>query len=369
MGTVVVLHRGGAVTIRFDDGSDIRVTLKAGDAETCPDHELIAPELSAVVEATARGRSGAGRGASPSRSRGGGGGGGGGSRRPGRGRSGGNGARALGPGGRVLEAGEGVVLTENRARALLETDPNRLIGLVYQECHPGYGGWWKTTVIEISSERIGDGKVGKGKKDGVGVGADVEALWPVSVTVGQAAREEDGAEEGEGEGSQGSDSSSDGPEFTYKRKTSVLLSRLRAWDKHREASWQAAAAPAITPTRLPSGRTKTPSVKARAAAADAAIDAADDSDFDFDTAAVPKAGAKPAKRSNRPPASKPPPASEADTGGESRGRKTVVRSEPRGGPAAVAAVGADVTGTTEGCGGAKGEERPMKQVVKVRSAC
>ena len=133
------------------------------------------------------------------------------------------------------------MLTENRARALLDTDPGRLVGLEYQEFHPGYGRWWRTFVTEVSSERIGDGEAGGGGTNNEGAGADAEALWPLSVMVGQRARGKGGKE---GEGSEGSESS-EGPEIVYKRKTSVLLSRLRAWDKHLEASWRAAAARAF----------------------------------------------------------------------------------------------------------------------------
>lgn len=223
MATVVGVHRGSSVTVRFDDGSEARVTLSPGDAEICAD-DALAPAASEPPAPAS------------SRSRGGGGGGGG--RRPGRGVVA-KGVRALGAGGRVLGEGEGKALTEERAKALLDTAPQKLVGLVYQEHHRGYGGWWETVVTEVSEERMG-GSGGAGRdRDGGG-----NAMWPETVVVGQMDRSGEkvktkagsaAASSGEGDGDD------DEPDFVYTRKTRSLLSRLRTWDKHREAEWEATA--------------------------------------------------------------------------------------------------------------------------------
>ncbi|CAN0000443.1 unnamed protein product [Scytosiphon promiscuus] len=171
MSTVVAVHRGGGVTVRFDDGSEERVTLSPGDAETCPD-DALAPTPTTTTGSSSGG--GSSTPSSSSRSRGARGSGSGRSSlgkstRTG-GRAGGKAVRTLGPGGRVLREGEGAVLTEQRAKALLDTAPERLVGLVYQENHIGYGGWWETTVTEISEKRNQDATISK--------------LWPESVKLG-----------------------------------------------------------------------------------------------------------------------------------------------------------------------------------------
>ncbi|CAB1121015.1 unnamed protein product [Ectocarpus sp. CCAP 1310/34] len=227
MATVVGVHRGSSVTVRFDDGSKARVTLSPGDAEICADDALApaASEPPAPASSSSRG--------------GGGGGGGGGRRRPGSGVAV-KGVRALGAGGRVLGEGEGKALTEERAKALLDTAPQKLVGLVYQEHHRGYGGWWETVVTEVSEERMGDSGGAGRDKDGGG-----NAMWPESVVVGQMDRSGEkvkakagSAAASSGEGGGGDD---DEPDFVYTRKTRSLLSRLRTWDKHREAEWEATA--------------------------------------------------------------------------------------------------------------------------------
>lgn len=216
MATVVAVHRHAMVTVRFDDGSDTRVTLAPGDAEICADGALVptAPASSSgpPTPTSSRSRGGGSSNRSP---------------RPSRRRAAAaakKAVRALGPGGRVLREGEGLALTEQRARALLDTDPERLVGLVYQEKHPGYGGWWETFVTEVSSERIGDTGGGKGN-DGI------NKLWPESVVVGQMDRS--AATGGAGA------KKDEEPDFVYTRKIGSLLTRLRTWDKHREAEWEA----------------------------------------------------------------------------------------------------------------------------------
>lgn len=223
MSTVVAVHRGGTVTVRFDDGSEERVTLSPGDVETCPD-DALAPAAGHSGPPTPnafRSRGGGSNRSSPRKSSG-----------RGTGRAAVQAVRTLGPGGRVLKEGEGKVLTEERARALLDTAPERLVGLVYQENHVGYGGWWETTVTRTSEKRVGDaGGDGNEKNQD----AAVRKRWPESVTVGQmdrSAREE-------GDSASGKEDEDDGPDFVYTRKMSVFLSRLRAWDKHREAEWEA----------------------------------------------------------------------------------------------------------------------------------
>eukprot|EP00903_Cladosiphon_okamuranus_P015361 g14187.t1 len=220
MATVVAVHRNASVTVRFDDGSDTRVTLAPGDAEVCADGAL-APTMPVSnsgppTPTSSRSRGGGSSNRNPRPS----------SRR--RAAAAKNMVRALGPGGRVLREGDGLALTEHRAQALLDTAPERLVGLVYQEKHPGYGGWWETFVTEVSSKRIGDGGGGEKSKD------DLNKLWPESVVVGQmevsaaAGGAAAAARKGEEE-----------PDFVYTRKTGSLLTRLRAWDKHREAEWEA----------------------------------------------------------------------------------------------------------------------------------
>ncbi|CAN0210342.1 unnamed protein product, partial [Ectocarpus sp. 12 AP-2014] len=227
MATVVGVHRGSSVTVRFDDGSEARVTLSPGDAEICADDALAPAASEPPAPASSRSRGG------------GGGGGGGGRRRPGRGVVA-KGVRALGAGGRVLGEGEGKALTEERAKVLLDTAPQKLVGLVYQEHHRGYGGWWETVVTEVSEERMGDSGGAGRDKDGGG-----NAMWPESVVVGQMDRSGEKvktkagpAAASSGEGGGGDDGE---PDFVYTRKTRSLLSRLRTWDKHREAEWEATA--------------------------------------------------------------------------------------------------------------------------------
>lgn len=228
MATVVAVHRSASVTVRFDDGSDARVTLAPGDAETCADGALAPTTVSGSdgggppTPTSSRSRGGGSSNRSPRPSS---------RRRAAAAAAATKGVRALGPGGRVLRDGEGLALTEERARALLDTAPEKLVGLTYQEKHPGYGGWWETTVTEVSSERIGD--EGRGGGGGGGKNKDgVNKRWPESVVVGQMDRsseETGGAAAGNGEEQ----------DFVYTRKTSSFLSRLRAWDKQRWAEWEA----------------------------------------------------------------------------------------------------------------------------------
>eukprot|EP00752_Nemacystus_decipiens_P006657 g5985.t1 len=220
MATVVAVHRHATVTVRFDDGSDSRVTLAPGDAEICADGAL-APTPPASSSSSGP--------PTPTSSRSRGGGSSNRSPRPSRKRAAEKAVRVLGPGGRVLCEGEGLALTEQRARALLDTAPERLVGMMYHEKHPGYGGWWETFVTEVSRERVGDGGGGGG---GSGKSNDVtNKLWPESVTVGQMERS---ATTGEAAAKKDEE-----PDFVYTRKIGAFLGRLRKWDKHREAEWEA----------------------------------------------------------------------------------------------------------------------------------
>lgn len=235
MGTVVAVHGAGEVTVRFDDGSEDLVTLSLGDAETCDDTALTpsATEVRQAALATSRGAANAGVSASGNRK----------GRAPLRASSRiaavKSVARALGAHGRVLEEGEGNMLTEGRAKALLDTVPQKLVGLKYRESEPGYGGWWETVVMEVSDERAeGGDKAG--------------ARWPKAVVVRQvdptlaeagkgesdgASQEVDGKNDSdkEGEGNDLDDEQEEG-KFTFRRKVSTLLSRLRVWDKHQKSS-------------------------------------------------------------------------------------------------------------------------------------
>lgn len=231
MATVVAVHRGTSVTVRFDDGSDARVSLSPGDAEICAD-DALAPTIESSTGpptptvSRSRRHGGSGGGSSSTRSL-----------RPKPRRSAKKIVRTLGPGGRVLREGEGTALTEERARALLDTAPHKLVGLAYQEHHRGYGGWWDTTVTGISSECIGNDS--NGSNGGKGKNKDaVNKRWPESVNVGQMDRSVD---ENKDETAAGKDDEGDAdePDFVYTRKISGFLSRLRIWDKHREAEWQA----------------------------------------------------------------------------------------------------------------------------------
>lgn len=120
----------------------------------------------------------------------------------------GKGACALGAGGRPFGAKEWSVLTEARARALLDTVPEKLVGLTFQERHCAYGGWWETVITHISEEKVGRN------------GGNSESLnpdWPDAVMIEQ--RDPTGASPGH---------------FKQKRKMTLLLTRLRAWDKRQE---------------------------------------------------------------------------------------------------------------------------------------
>ncbi|CAN0501812.1 unnamed protein product, partial [Ectocarpus sp. 8 AP-2014] len=104
-----------------------------------------------------------------------------------------------------------------------------------------YGGWWETVVTEVSEERMGDSGGAGRDKDGRG-----NAMWPESVVVGQMDRSGEKVKTKAGSAAaassgQGGDGDDDEPDFVYTRKTRSLLSRLRTWDKHREAEWEATA--------------------------------------------------------------------------------------------------------------------------------
>lgn len=206
MGTVVAVHRGLSVTVRFDDGSAERVTLCPGDAELCADDAYGAPSCSALTTPSA-GSEGtcSGRDSSSSNSR------------P---RTRSSSTRecdkkdarvfGLGFGGHKLGNEEGLVLTEARARALLDTVPGKLRGLMYQEQIRGYG-WWKTLVTEVSKERVGRHPGAEPERD------EIDTRWPKEVKVEQI--DPTGRSEGW---------------FPAQRKVGELLAHARAWDRQRE---------------------------------------------------------------------------------------------------------------------------------------
>lgn len=233
MGTVVATHRGGAVTVRYDDGSQERVDLGGVviDAEICADTAL-APSppastasltespgpLSSSFSSSSSSLRSRGRGknrrigaracaVTESRGNADGSGTGGGGRS-------GHSTRVLGAGGRVLREDEGAVLTAARAGALLDTAPEKLVGLIYQEFHRPYGGWRETVVTEISEAPVG--VYGTGDNEGL------NPRWPQAVTVEQMYGT---AEDDDGETEQ---------TYSCKRRAGALLGRLRAWDKQRE---------------------------------------------------------------------------------------------------------------------------------------
>lgn len=217
MGTVITVHLNGSeVTVRFDSGSEERVSLSPGDAEICADTEL-APRLADPPPPQAT--------RSPGVS--------GKKYRLSKGRAGIRAVQAIGLGRQVLAEGEGVRLTEVRARALLDTAPEKLVGLAYQEYHPGYGGGWETVISEISSERVvrnlascaGGNNCGDRNKSSVN-----QVLWPESVVVVQSERSV-----GRGEKEEGEKEERD-RDYTYTRKMGGLLARLKTSDKRREAS-------------------------------------------------------------------------------------------------------------------------------------
>lgn len=96
-------------------------------------------------------------------------------------------------------------LTETRGRELLETDPENLVGLTYQEHHRGYGGWWESEITEVL---YSDG--------GVRVAGARGQQRPLAVVVKLTDPRGDSAGTWDGE-----------------RKIRALLTKLKAWDKRR----------------------------------------------------------------------------------------------------------------------------------------
>lgn len=232
-----VVQRGTAVTARSKDCSDARVKVSPGDAETSADDAVALTTVSSTGSPTptvSRSSGDVGGGGSSGKSPSGGGGGRTRSPTPSARRPARKNVRALGAGGRVLRGDEDKTLTEKRARALLDKEPQKLVGLVYHERHLGYGGWWETTVTGVSSECLGDdSNGGNGKRrDGM------DERWPKSVTVGHMHRLTDENKD-ETASKRKDEAGDDGPGVVYIRKTGGLLSRLRTWDKHREAEREA----------------------------------------------------------------------------------------------------------------------------------
>lgn len=233
MGTIVAVHRGATVTVRYDDGSEARVDLGGAvkDAEICEDTALLPSPLpspaSSFSEIPAFSPSSSFSSSSRSRGRGKtrrngsrdfsamGGGGGGETDASGKSVGGGRGrARVIGADGRVLGEDEGAALTVGRAGALLDTAPEKLVGLTYQEFHRPYGGWRETVVTEVTEARVGDYATGDNE--------GLNARWPQGVTVEQVypAADDDGREVELA--------------FSSRRRMGALLSRLRVWDKQRK---------------------------------------------------------------------------------------------------------------------------------------
>lgn len=144
--------------------------------------------------------------------------------------------RAVGPQRCVLRKHEAKILTEHRARALLDTVPEKLVGLTYQELHRAHGGWWETKVTEILYDKGGVGVATVGVTGGGGGGSeegadggggssqadtDMDPRWPSTIVVEQK------DPKGESTGT-----------FSTRRKVRVLLQKLKAWDKQRLEMWQ-----------------------------------------------------------------------------------------------------------------------------------
>lgn len=109
------------------------------------------------------------------------------------------------------------VLSEPRARALLDTAPQKLVGLTYQELHQGYGGWWQTKIIDVEYEGAGV-DAGKG-----GETHGVDPRWPSGVVVEQ----KDPTGESRGK-------------FRARRRVRALLTKLKTWDRQRLELWKEA---------------------------------------------------------------------------------------------------------------------------------
>lgn len=199
LGTVVAIRRGSSVTIRFDDGSEERVTLCPGDAELCADDAVVSSGGEDTTNIRSDRHAEAANMASKVRSARDGG------ARAGRTR---DDARVSDASGSANKDHRGLVLTEGRAKALLDTVPEKLVGLTFQEFHRGYGGWWEMTITHVSPEKV---------EDNVRDVEDINPHWPESVMAEQV--DPSGASPGS---------------CRVRRKVGLLLSRLRAWDKQRE---------------------------------------------------------------------------------------------------------------------------------------
>lgn len=124
---------------------------------------------------------------------------------------------AKGPGEIVLGKHDVNVLTEPRARALLDTVPKKLVGLTYQELHQGYGGWWQTKIIDVEYEGAGVDAGNGGETHGV------DPRWPSWVVVEQ----KDPTGESKGK-------------FRARRRVRALLAKLKTWDRQRLEMWKEA---------------------------------------------------------------------------------------------------------------------------------
>lgn len=194
MGTVVRVHNASEVIVRYDGGSEEKVALVPGEAETCSDNDL-SPSLGAqLMKATlSRSRVGNTRGSRSSRGRG----------------SVGKGWRALDPWGAVVLSDEDAkLLTKARATALLDTAPEKLIGLTYQKRVNKFG-WVNAVIREVVYTGAGDKS------------RSMDPGWPEAVLVDTGT---------------GGDDESDGDfvrpgNFSSRRKIRAFLSELQAWDK------------------------------------------------------------------------------------------------------------------------------------------
>ena len=198
MGTVIQVHGDGEVTVRYDEGSEEKLQLVPGQAETCLDHDLSPPVQARLTVTSSRSRGGS---------------------------AGGNNKnframqkdwRALDPwGGRILGGEDGKLLTKARATALLETAPEKLTGLTYREKVFGFG-WWHAVVREV----VFGGA--EGEKRGV------DPSWPVAVMVdSEPVDSAQGAEKGNSDKDRLRT-------FGSKLKIRIFLGKLHAWDKYCE---------------------------------------------------------------------------------------------------------------------------------------
>lgn len=195
MGTVVRVHKDGEVTVRYDCGSEEKVVLVPGEAETCSDNDLSPSVGAQLMKAThSRSRGGNKRGPRLSRGRG----------------AAGKGWRALDPWGALVLSDDDVkMLTKARATALLDTAPEKLIGLTYRKRVKRFG-WVDVVIREVVYRGAGD------KSRGVDPG------WPEAVLIDTDKGGDD--ESDEDFVRQGSSAS--------RRKIRAFLSELQAWDEH-----------------------------------------------------------------------------------------------------------------------------------------